>query len=75
MTGECAIEVLPTIGNIEPNHEFEVVDDSDIVHARKRREAVERFFPKDGVGLVGLWPDCERFQGPFLSEMIHKRFD
>ena len=52
-TGECAVKVLPAIGV----HPRIVVYDGDIVHARKRGETSERFFPKLNVGLVGLRPD------------------
>ena len=58
--GEEAVEVLPTIGIKCPGRGV-VTYDGDIVHARKRREASERFFPKLSIGLVGLRPNGQGF--------------
>ena len=73
-TGEYAIEVLPTIGH-RRYIRVVVMDDSDIVHFRERRKAFERFTPKHRIGLVGLRSDGERFQGPFVLQMIHECFN
>jgi len=64
-TGECPVEVRPKIGikRLSPRVD---INDGDIVHPRKRREVLERFFPKLNISLVGLRPDGQRFQGPFL---------
>ena len=64
-TGECPVEVLPKIGIKRLNPRVDI-NDADIVHAWKRREVLERFFPKPNISLVGLRPDGQRFHGPFL---------
>ena len=64
-TGECAVKVLPATG-VKPHHPGIVVYNGDIVHAGKRGETSERFFPKFDVGLVGLRPDGQRCQRPLL---------
>ena len=65
LTGESAVKVLPAIG-VKPPHPGIVVYNGDIVHARKRGETFERFFPKFDVGIVGLRPDGQRCQRPLL---------
>ena len=64
-TGECAVEVLPTIG-VKRLSRGIVVYDGDILHAQKRGETSERFFPELGIGFVGLRSNCQRFQRPLL---------
>ena len=65
LTGECAVKVFPAIG-VKGLSRGIIVYDGDIVHARKRGETSERFFPKLNVGLVGLRPNGQRFQRPLL---------